>query len=318
MKTITKIGPVPVPPALADGADHLGDKAAEVGGDASAAVLELLAPLGATASSLRGRMRAGRRTARRVNKKAKAGARESRKASKKASKRAYESALAQLHEREATLEKRLKKERKHLARTAEEAKAKVEKRLRRKRKRAEKALQQQQEKVKGISAGLGSKLAAVTPGLPHAPARTRSGIDRLLGDVETGRFEKMMSALTAAGAAITAVEIWTEHDGASFGNKMMWLPVVILPVAVPVGIAAVFSRKVAKTALPVLSVIVIGNGLQGLFFHWRGIAQKPGGFRKNARYNIEMGPPALAPLLAAMVGGMGLLASILRREDDPA
>ena len=45
----------------------------------------------------------------------------------------------------------------------------------------------------------------------------------------------------------------------------------------------------------------------------REIAQKPGGW-SNARYNLEMGPPLLAPLLVTMVGGMGLLAAILRRE----
>lgn len=146
----------------------------------------------------------------------------------------------------------------------------------------------------------------------------RIGIDRLLGEIETGRFEKMMSALTAVGAAITAVEIWAEHDGASFGNKMMWLPVVIVPTAIPAGVAAVLSRRAAKTVLPVCSSIIVLNGLHGMFFHWRGILQKPGGVRANARYNIEMGPPALAPLLASMVGGMGLLAAVLRREDEPA
>jgi hypothetical protein len=148
--------------------------------------------------------------------------------------------------------------------------------------------------------------------------RPKVGIDRLLGDIETGRFEKMMSALTAAGAAITAVEIYSEHDGASFGNKMMWLPVVIIPVAIPLGIASIFSKKVAKTALPAFSAVIVANGLQGMYFHWRGIIQKPGGLRQNARYNVEMGPPALAPLLASLVGGMGILAAILRREDEPA
>jgi hypothetical protein len=43
------------------------------------------------------------------------------------------------------------------------------------------------------------------------------------------------------------------------------------------------------------------------------VGQKPGGWR-NAKYNLEMGPPLLAPLLMTMVGGMGLLASILRRR----
>lgn len=151
----------------------------------------------------------------------------------------------------------------------------------------------------------------------RAPAG-RIGIDRLLGEIETGRFEKMMSGLTAVGAAVTAVEIWTEHDGASFGNKMMWLPIVIVPTAIPAGVAAMCSRRVAKTVLPLFSSVIVLNGLHGMFFHWRGIVQKPGGLRANARYNVEMGPPALAPLLASMVGGMGLLASVLRREDDPA
>ena len=57
----------------------------------------------------------------------------------------------------------------------------------------------------------------------------------------------------------------------------------------------------------------MANGLQGTYLHVRGIAQRPGGWGM-ARYNVEMGPPLLAPLLMAMVGGMGLLAAVLRRE----
>jgi hypothetical protein len=134
-----------------------------------------------------------------------------------------------------------------------------------------------------------------------------------LEDVRTGRFERSLAALAAAGALITTAEIFTSHDGASFGNKMMWLPIAVVPTIIPAGIAAVFSRRAAKTVLPLASALVVANGLQGTFFHWRGVLQKPGG-RSNLRYNIEMGPPAFAPLLASMVGGMGVLASLLRRE----
>jgi hypothetical protein len=133
-------------------------------------------------------------------------------------------------------------------------------------------------------------------------------------DVRTGRFERTMAAVTAAGAAITAGEIYLEHDGASFGNKMMWWPVVVLPTAIPAGLAAVFSRRAAHTVLPVASAAIVANGLQGTYLHWRGIAQRPGGI---TRYNLESGPPAFAPLLASLVGGMGLLASLLRREGRP-
>ena len=52
---------------------------------------------------------------------------------------------------------------------------------------------------------------------------------RAVEDVRTGRFERSLAALTAAGAAITAAEIYLSHDGASFGNKMMWWPVVVVP-----------------------------------------------------------------------------------------
>ena len=136
----------------------------------------------------------------------------------------------------------------------------------------------------------------------------------LLHDVRTGRFERTLSALTAAGAAITAAEIYMEHDAASFGNKMMWWPVVVIPTAIPAGIASVASRRVAKTALPIVSAAIVANGLQGTYLHLRGIRQRPGGW---TRYNIEGGPPVFAPLLASLVGGMGLLAAVLRREDEP-
>ena len=139
------------------------------------------------------------------------------------------------------------------------------------------------------------------------------GIDRLLRNVEHGRFERTLSGLTAAGALVTAAEIWMEHDRASFGNKMMWLPVALGPVGVAAGIAGVVSKRMAKTALPLASAAIVANGLQGTYLHIRGIAQRPGGWRM-ARYNVEMGPPLFAPALMTMVGGMGLLAAVLRRE----
>ena len=149
-----------------------------------------------------------------------------------------------------------------------------------------------------------------------APARTRPGVvDRLLWNARTGRFERTLAGLTAAGALITTLEIYESHDSASFGNKMMWWPIAVVPTAVPAGIAGVVSRRAAKTVLPLSSALIVANGLQGTYLHARGIAQKPGGW-KMAAYNAEMGPPLFAPLLATVVGGMGLLAAVLRREGD--
>lgn len=141
--------------------------------------------------------------------------------------------------------------------------------------------------------------------------RAAGVVGTAIEDVRTGRFERSLAAMTAAGAVITTGEIYMSHDGASFGNKMMWWPIVIVPTAVPAGIAAVFSKRAAHTVLPLASAAIVANGMQGTYLHWRGVKQRPGGI---TRYNMEAGPPVFAPLLASLVGGMGLLAAILRRE----
>ncbi|NMH98406.1 hypothetical protein [Pseudonocardia acidicola] len=138
-------------------------------------------------------------------------------------------------------------------------------------------------------------------------------VDRLVRNVEHGRFERSLSGLTAASALVTGAEVYLEHYKASFGNKWMWSPVLLTPPLVAAGIAGVFSRRWAKTALPVAAGLYAADGLLGEYFHIRGVARKPGGWRL-ASYNVPMGPPISAPGLMAMVGGMGLLAAILRRE----
>jgi hypothetical protein len=140
-------------------------------------------------------------------------------------------------------------------------------------------------------------------------------LDRAVKNIRTGHFERSLSALTGVGAIITAAEIFFEHDRASFGNRMMWLPVALGPVGLVSGIAGMLNKRAAKTVLPVTSAAIVANGLQGTYLHVRGIGQRPGGWRLT-RYNIEMGPPLLAPMLMTMVGGMGLLAAILRREGE--
>ena len=138
-------------------------------------------------------------------------------------------------------------------------------------------------------------------------------LDRAVRDVEHGRFERSLSGLTAASALVTGAEVYLEHYKGSFGNKWMWSPVVLTPPLVVAGIGGVFSRRWAKTALPVTAGLYAANGLLGEYFHARGVARKPGGWRL-ASYNVAMGPPISAPGLMAMVGGMGLLAAVLRRE----
>ena len=145
----------------------------------------------------------------------------------------------------------------------------------------------------------------------HTPNRDTAG--QLISDLRHGEFQRTLSLLTGVGSVVTAAEIYFEHDKASFGNRLMWLPVALGPLGAAAGIAGLVSARAAHTALPLASAAIVANGLQGTYLHARGVSQKPGGWR-NARYNLEMGPPLLAPLLMTMVGGMGLLAAVLRRR----
>jgi len=138
-------------------------------------------------------------------------------------------------------------------------------------------------------------------------------IDIAFADVAHGRFERSLAGLTAVAAVVTTAEIYVEHYRGSFGNKAMWIPIVITPPVIVAGIGGVFSKRCAKTALPAAAIVYGLTGLAGEYFHARGVSRKPGGW-SNASYNVPMGPPIAAPGLMLLVAGMGILAALLRRE----
>lgn len=134
-----------------------------------------------------------------------------------------------------------------------------------------------------------------------------------LGNVRAGRLQRTLSAATAAGALPLGIEIYFEHLRGSFGDKWMWTPVVLTPPLTAAGIAGVFSERTARTWLPALSALYVLDGAIGVVTHIRGVRRKPGGFREPI-YNLVMGPPLLAPGSLVLVGGLGLLAALVRRE----
>ena len=138
-------------------------------------------------------------------------------------------------------------------------------------------------------------------------------MSQVVDNLRAGRAQRLLSGVTAASALPLGVEIYINHYGGSFGNKLMWTPVFLSPALSAAGAAGVVSERAARTVLPVLSAAVMLNGVSGVLLHLRGIARKPGGFREPT-YNLVMGPPALAPGALTMVGGLGLMAAVMRRE----
>ena len=139
-------------------------------------------------------------------------------------------------------------------------------------------------------------------------------LTKALRNLRAGRVQKTLSAVTAASAAPLAFEIYLEHYKGSFGDKWEWVPIWLTPPVVAAGVGGVFSERVAKTALPVTSGLYAACGVLGTVLHLRGVMRKPGGLSQEPWYNLIMGPPLLAPGSLTLVGALGMVAPLMKRE----
>lgn len=134
--------------------------------------------------------------------------------------------------------------------------------------------------------------------------------------IREGRFQRSLAMIAGVSALLGGLEVTQQHYQGSYGQRIMYSPVFISPFLLLAGVWGAFNRRVARTLLPVSSLVLLGDGIIGFIFHIRGIARKPGGWRIPV-FNISMGPPLFAPLLLGIGGFLGLIATFLRREDDP-
>jgi hypothetical protein len=138
-------------------------------------------------------------------------------------------------------------------------------------------------------------------------------VRRAVRNIRHGRLQRTLSAATAAGTLPLTFEVYLEHYKGSFGDKWEWVPIALAPAVVAAGAAGVASERAARTWLPLTSGLYGACGLIGTVLHARGVYRRPGGFREPT-YNLVMGPPLLAPGSLGLIGAMGVLAAIMRRE----
>lgn len=132
-------------------------------------------------------------------------------------------------------------------------------------------------------------------------------------DMREGKFQRQVAIVTGVSALLSGFEAYYSHYKNNFRYWVQWTPVAIAPVLAGVAFASVKSRKLAKTALPAVSILASADAAVGFFYHGRGVLRRPGG-SKRLLYNIIYGPPIFAPLLFGAAGMLGVLASLLRRR----
>lgn len=135
--------------------------------------------------------------------------------------------------------------------------------------------------------------------------------------VREGRFQRSLSLLTGVTSLMTGLEVTYEHYRGSYSSRIMYTPVLLSGALFAAGILGFFSKRAARSILRPVAAITLTDGAIGLYFHVRGIARKPGGWRLPMT-NIIMGPPVTAPILFNISAYLGLIASYLRREDENA
>ena len=149
--------------------------------------------------------------------------------------------------------------------------------------------------------------------LPHWLAREGVVLDQ---HIREGRFQRSLALIAGLSGLLSGLEVMYEHYRGSYSQRIMYSPVILSPALLLAGVLGAFSRRAARTMLPLVSLLTIADGLIGFIFHVRGVARKPGGWRLPI-FNLVMGPPVFAPLLFAVSGYLGVIAALLRREDAP-
>ena len=147
------------------------------------------------------------------------------------------------------------------------------------------------------------------------PSPVRRPAQIALDHIQHGTFQRSMSLLVFATSVVSGLEVGYEHYRGSYSNPVMYTPVALSAVLSCAGVAGFFSRRAATTFLRYSSAVTLVDGVVGFFFHVRGVARKPGGWRLPIT-NIVMGPPLFAPLLFGTSAYLGFLASYLQREED--
>jgi hypothetical protein len=87
--------------------------------------------------------------------------------------------------------------------------------------------------------------------------------------VREGRFQRTLSLMAGTSSVLAGLEVSYEHYKGSYGQKIMWTPVVLSGAMTGAGIWGFISTWAAKTVLRWTSIVTLLDSLIGFFAHFR-------------------------------------------------
>ncbi|MEO6913565.1 MAG: hypothetical protein ABI182_06035 [Candidatus Baltobacteraceae bacterium] len=133
-------------------------------------------------------------------------------------------------------------------------------------------------------------------------------------DVREGRFQRWLALVAGLSSALSGLEVTYEHYKGSYSRRVMYTPILLSGALAAAGVAGFYNKHAARTVLPAVAVVTLADCAAGFYFHLRGIARKPGGWRFPI-VNMVMGPPVFAPVLFGVSAYLGFVAAFLRRDE---
>ncbi|HZG87952.1 hypothetical protein [Paenibacillus sp.] len=104
---------------------------------------------------------------------------------------------------------------------------------------------------------------------------------------------------------LVGIQVTLYHYRQNFRGKSMWAPVIISPLLFVSGVLLAFYRSAWSLNL-FLALLVLGAliGVIGVYFHWRGVGRRVGGYELR---NFMIGPPVVLPMIFAALAVFGLV-----------
>lgn len=118
--------------------------------------------------------------------------------------------------------------------------------------------------------------------------------------------DRILILFVSLAFLLMGIQVTMYHYRQNFNHKAMWVPVIASPIFLVVGLIftwynATWLHNVFLTLMWVGVVV----GLIGVFFHFRGVGVRVGGW---ALRNFLIGPPIGLPLMFSALCVLGLIA----------
>jgi hypothetical protein len=79
-----------------------------------------------------------------------------------------------------------------------------------------------------------------------------------------------MALVTGLSSVISGMQVGYEHYRGSYSRRVMYTPPISSLLLAGAGVAGFRSPRIARTALPAVSVVTLVNCVAGFYFHMRG------------------------------------------------